>query len=53
LMGEEREIELPGLSTGLDLERFRDKTQQFQRASRCSEFPGTISVGGPHGGKRI
>jgi type I restriction enzyme, R subunit len=31
-MGDEREIELPGFSTGLDMERFRDKTQQFLRA---------------------
>jgi type I restriction enzyme R subunit len=29
LIGEDREIELPGLSAGYDVERFRDKTQQF------------------------
>jgi type I restriction enzyme R subunit len=32
LMGEEREIELPGFEAGHDVERFRDKTQQFLRA---------------------
>jgi type I restriction enzyme R subunit len=32
MMGEEREIELPGFSAGLDVERFRDKTQQFLKA---------------------
>ena len=32
LMGEEREIELPGFSAGIDVDRFRDKTQQFLRA---------------------
>jgi type I restriction enzyme R subunit len=29
LMGEEREIDLPGFDSGHDVERFRDKTQQF------------------------
>jgi len=29
LMGEEKEIELPGFSAGLGVERFRDKTHQF------------------------
>jgi type I restriction enzyme, R subunit len=32
LIGEEREIDLPGFGTGHDVERFRDKTQQFLRA---------------------
>jgi type I restriction enzyme, R subunit len=32
LMGEEREVELPGFDTGLDVERFRDKTHQFLKA---------------------
>jgi type I restriction enzyme, R subunit len=32
MMGEEREIALPGFATGLDVERFRDKTEQFLRA---------------------
>jgi type I restriction enzyme R subunit len=32
LIGEEREIELPGFGTGQDEERFRDKTQRFLRA---------------------
>ena len=32
LIGEEREIELPGFGAGHDVERFRDKTQQFLRA---------------------
>ena len=32
LIGEEREIDLPGFGTGHDEERFRDKTQQFLRA---------------------
>jgi type I restriction enzyme R subunit len=32
MLGEEREIELPGFSAGLDIERFRDKTQQFLKA---------------------
>jgi type I site-specific restriction endonuclease len=32
MMGEEREIELPGFSAGLDIERFRDKTHQFLKA---------------------
>src|SRR5947199_10208139 len=32
LMGEEREIELPGFDAGYDAERFRDKTQQFLKA---------------------
>jgi len=32
LMGEEREIELPGFDAGYDAERFRDKTHQFLRA---------------------
>jgi type I restriction enzyme R subunit len=31
LMGEERGIELPGINTGFDFERFRDKTHQFLR----------------------
>ncbi|PYV69913.1 MAG: restriction endonuclease subunit R, partial [Acidobacteria bacterium] len=31
LMGEEREIELPGFDAGYDAERFRDKTHQFLR----------------------
>jgi type I restriction enzyme, R subunit len=31
LIGEEREIELPGFEAGHDVERFRDKTQQFLR----------------------
>ena len=29
LMGQEREIDLPGFDSGHDVERFRDKTQQF------------------------
>ena len=32
LMGEETEIALPGLAAGHDIERFRDKTQQFLKA---------------------
>jgi type I restriction enzyme, R subunit len=32
LMGEEREIDLPGFDSGHDVERFRDKTQQFLKA---------------------
>ena len=32
LIGEEREIDLPGFPAGHDVERFRDKTQQFLRA---------------------
>jgi type I restriction enzyme, R subunit len=32
LIAEEREIELPGFDAGHDVERFRDKTQQFLRA---------------------
>jgi type I restriction enzyme R subunit len=32
LMGEEREIELPGFDAGHDVERFRDKTHQFLKA---------------------
>ena len=32
LIGEETEIELPGFDAGHDVERFRDKTQQFLRA---------------------
>jgi type I restriction enzyme R subunit len=32
LMGEEREIDLPGFDSGRDVERFRDKTQQFLKA---------------------
>jgi len=32
LIGEEREIDLPGFGAGHDDERFRDKTQQFLRA---------------------
>ena len=32
LMGEEREIELPGFHAGHDVERFRDKTPQFLKA---------------------
>ncbi len=32
LIGEEREIDLPGFGTGHDEERFREKTQQFLRA---------------------
>jgi type I restriction enzyme R subunit len=32
LIGEEREIDLPGFGTGHDEKRFRDKTQQFLRA---------------------
>jgi type I restriction enzyme, R subunit len=32
LIGEEREIELPGFDAGHDVERFRDKTQQFLKA---------------------
>src|ERR1019366_7190146 len=32
LIGEEREIDLPGFAAGHDVERFRDKTQQFLRA---------------------
>ena len=32
LIGEEREIELPGFATGLDVERFREKTHHFLRA---------------------
>lgn len=31
LMGEEREIELPGFGAGHDLDRYRDKTHQFLR----------------------
>jgi type I restriction enzyme R subunit len=31
LMGEEREIELPGFDAGHEVERFRDKTHQFLR----------------------
>lgn len=31
-MGEEQEIELPGFDSGHDVERFRDKTQQFLKA---------------------
>jgi type I restriction enzyme, R subunit len=32
LMGEEREIDLPGFDSGRDVERLRDKTQQFLKA---------------------
>ncbi|HZQ17456.1 MAG TPA: DEAD/DEAH box helicase family protein [Terriglobales bacterium] len=32
LMGEEREVDLPGFDSGHDVERFRDKTQQFLKA---------------------
>jgi type I restriction enzyme R subunit len=32
IIGEEREIELPGFAAGHDVERFRDKTQQFLKA---------------------
>jgi type I restriction enzyme R subunit len=32
LMGEERDIDLPGFGSGHDVERFRDKTQQFLKA---------------------
>jgi type I restriction enzyme, R subunit len=32
LIGEERIIDLPGFAAGLDVERFRDKTQQFLKA---------------------
>ena len=32
IIGEEREIELPGFPAGHDAERFRDKTQQFLKA---------------------
>jgi type I restriction enzyme R subunit len=32
LMGEERVIDLPGFSIGLDIDRFRDKTQQYLKA---------------------
>src|SRR2546425_787442 len=32
LMGDEREVNLPGFDTGLDVERFRDKTHQFLKA---------------------
>ncbi|MCU1270386.1 MAG: Type restriction-modification system, restriction subunit [Acidobacteriaceae bacterium] len=32
LMGEEREIDLPGFDSGHDVERFRDKTQRFLKA---------------------
>jgi len=32
LIGEEREIDLPGFAAGHDVERFRDKTQLFLRA---------------------
>jgi type I restriction enzyme, R subunit len=32
LMGEEREFELPGFDAGHDVERFREKTQQFLKA---------------------
>ena len=32
LIGEEREIDLPGFAAGHDVERFRDKTQQFLKA---------------------
>jgi type I restriction enzyme, R subunit len=32
LMGEETEIALPGFDSGHDVERFRDKTQQFLKA---------------------
>jgi type I restriction enzyme R subunit len=32
LIGEEREIDLPGFAAEHDVERFRDKTQQFLRA---------------------
>ncbi len=32
LIGEEREIDLPGFAAVHDLERFRDKTQQFLKA---------------------
>jgi len=31
LIGEQREIDLPGFAAGHDVERFRDKTQQFLR----------------------
>src|SRR5436190_76178 len=31
-IGEQREIELPGFSAGFDVERFRDKTNQFLKA---------------------
>jgi type I restriction enzyme R subunit len=32
LIGEETEIELPGFAAGHDVDRFRDKTQQFLKA---------------------
>jgi type I restriction enzyme, R subunit len=32
LMGEGREVDLPGFDSGHDVERFRDKTQQFLKA---------------------
>jgi type I site-specific restriction endonuclease len=32
LIGEERTIDLPGFDSGHDVERFRDKTQQFLKA---------------------
>ena len=32
MIGEEREIELPGFDAGHDVERFRDKTHQFLKA---------------------
>ncbi len=32
LIGEEREIDLPGFALGHDVERFREKTQQFLKA---------------------
>jgi type I restriction enzyme, R subunit len=32
LIGEDRIIDLPGFAAGLDVERFRDKTQQFLKA---------------------
>jgi type I restriction enzyme R subunit len=32
LMGEEREVDLTGFDSGHDVERFRDKTQQFLKA---------------------
>jgi type I restriction enzyme R subunit len=32
LMGEEYEVDLPGFDSGHDVERFRDKTQQFLKA---------------------
>ena len=43
LIGEEREIDLPGFAAEHDLERFRDKTQQFLRVPAQSSWPQRFS----------